>query len=99
MCCGQKRATLTQGNTSRTSQPAPQAPSPPAALPKNNARNGGAPAAASSVALRYLQTSPIRVRGSVTGNQYEFSAASPVSAVDVRDTEALLRARFFAKAG
>ncbi len=48
-----------------------------------------------AVTLRYLENSPIRVPGPVTGRQYEFSGARPVQAVDRRDAVALLRTRFF----
>jgi hypothetical protein len=47
------------------------------------------------VSLRYLETSPIRVRGSASGRQYLFSAAAPVQAVDARDAAPLLATRFF----
>jgi hypothetical protein len=48
-----------------------------------------------AVSLRYLQNPPIRVRGPVTGRQYDFSGSRPVQAVDPRDASALLRTRFF----
>ena len=48
-----------------------------------------------SVNLHYLENSPIRVRGPVTGRQYDFSGVRPVQAVDTRDASALLRKRFF----
>jgi len=102
MCCGQKRATLTQENFKRTPPASVQTPAPVAAQPIPNAQRATAPqphVSWSSVRLRYLQTSPIRVRGSVTGTHYEFSAANPVAAVDARDAESLVGTRFFAKAG
>jgi len=49
----------------------------------------------SSVPLRYLEKSPIQLRGPVTGRRYEFSSAHPVQPVDARDASALLRTRFF----
>ena len=49
----------------------------------------------SSVNLRYLENSPILVRGPATGRQYEFSGARPLQSVEARDAEALLRTRFF----
>lgn len=52
----------------------------------------------SSVPLRYLEKSPIQVRGPVTGRRYEFSGAHPVQAVDPGDAAALLRTRFFQQA-
>lgn len=48
-----------------------------------------------SVKLRYLENSPVRVRGPVTGRHYDFSASHPVQAVDPRDAAPLLRTRFF----
>lgn len=68
----------------------------------NAAQTAGAaqaPAGWSSVGLRYLEKSPIRVRGPVTGIQYEFSAVNAVRSVDIRDAESLLGTRFFAKTG
>jgi hypothetical protein len=52
----------------------------------------------SSVSVRYLETSPIRVQGPVSGMLYEFSGARPVQLVDVRDASPLLNARFFRRA-
>ncbi len=49
----------------------------------------------SALSLHYMETSPILVRGTVTGRQYEFSGAHPDQSVDTRDAEALLRTRFF----
>jgi hypothetical protein len=49
------------------------------------------------VRLRYLERSPIRVRGPVSGRQYEFSAAAPMQAVDSRDAAQLLATRFFGR--
>jgi hypothetical protein len=49
----------------------------------------------SSVALHYLERSPILVRGPATGRQYAFSAARPTQFVDERDAPSLLRTRFF----
>lgn len=49
----------------------------------------------SSVSLRYLERSPILVRGPITGRHYQFSAAQPVQPVDSRDADALVRTRFF----
>jgi len=49
----------------------------------------------SSVTLRYTESSPVRVRGPVTGRVYDFSGSRSVQAVDRRDVPALLRTRFF----
>lgn len=48
-----------------------------------------------TVKLRYMERSPILVRGPVTHQQYEFSAMHPIQSVDARDAAALLRTRFF----
>jgi hypothetical protein len=45
--------------------------------------------------VRYLERSPILVRGMPSGRRYEFSAAQANQAVDPRDVEVLLRTRFF----
>ena len=51
-----------------------------------------------TVILRYLANSPIRVRGLVTGHNYEFSAARRVQAVDGRDVPSLLSLQRFQRA-
>jgi len=97
MCCGQKRSAL-------RSAPAPARM--PATMPtvRQNVPNiprapqptlAPAQSPSSSVALRYTESSPIRVRGPVTGRQYDFSGSSSVQAVDFQDAQALLRTRFF----
>lgn len=50
-----------------------------------------------SVPLRYMESSPILVKGPITGRQYEFSEAHPIQSVHVGDAEALLQTRFFRK--
>lgn len=52
----------------------------------------------SSISVRYLENSPIRVRGLVSGMGYEFSGSRPVQAVDARDASSLLSTRFFRRA-
>jgi hypothetical protein len=52
----------------------------------------------SSVSVRYLENSPIRVRGLVSGMAYEFSGSHPVEVVDARDASSLLNTRFFRRA-
>ena len=51
-----------------------------------------------SISLRYLDNSPIRVRGLVSGKSYEFSNSRPVQPVDARDASSLLNTRFFRRA-
>lgn len=48
--------------------------------------------------LRYLEQSPILVRGPATGRYYEFSEAQPDQHVDSRDAPQLLRTSFFRRA-
>jgi hypothetical protein len=52
----------------------------------------------SSIGVRYLENSPIRVRGLVSGMSYEFSGAAPIRQVDARDAPTLLNTRFFQRA-
>jgi hypothetical protein len=52
----------------------------------------------SSISVRYLENSPIRVRGPVSGMDYEFSGAHAVQLVDARDAQSLLNTRFFRRA-
>jgi len=49
----------------------------------------------SSIKLRYLASARIRVTGSTTGRQYEFSGTAAIQNVDARDVEALVRTKFF----
>jgi hypothetical protein len=51
-----------------------------------------------SISVRYLERSPIRVRGLVSGMSYEFSGSRPVQQVDARDASSLLNTRFFRRA-
>jgi hypothetical protein len=98
MCCGQKRSALQGTMTAPVTLPvrettpgilsAPTTPrrSLPPALPSRRAVN-----------LRYLQNSPIRVLGPITGRQYEFTASHPVQLIDPRDAPGLLRTRLFGR--
>jgi hypothetical protein len=67
-----------------------------------NAQNRGEEAPAtttrSSIEIRYLENSPIRVRGVVSGVSYEFSGAAAIRQVDARDAPSLLNTRFFRRA-
>jgi hypothetical protein len=54
--------------------------------------------AAAEVAVQYLESSPISVRGAASGRTYKFSAALPVQQVESRDAGALLSSRFFKRA-
>ena len=103
MCCGQQRETVTRETMQKTTLSGNSIATPaPAAAPavNNSPRSASAPQPVwSSVGVRYLEKSPIRVRGPATGREYDFSAAHPVRSVDTRDAESLLHTRFFAKTG
>ena len=51
-----------------------------------------------SISVRYLENSPIRVHGLVSGGWYEFSGARAIQQVDARDAASLLNTRFFRRA-
>jgi hypothetical protein len=63
---------------------------------------GGTPgdthAAAATVAIRYLGTPEVTVRGTATGQHYRFSPEASVQKVSLRDSELLLRSRLFRRA-
>jgi hypothetical protein len=78
------------------SRPAPAQPAPRAmgrVLPWRTISPG-----CSDVVLRYLRTSPIRIRGAATGREYDFSACGPVAIVDQRDLPSLLGTGYFERA-
>jgi hypothetical protein len=52
----------------------------------------------SSISVRYLENSPVRVRGLGSGRSYDFSGAAPIQQVDARDASSLLNTRFFRRA-
>jgi hypothetical protein len=95
-CCGQKRAQIANSSSPIQKATITQAvPDSPQYL-STNQRQALNPTRSnySTVALRYLENSPILVRGP-TGRQYMFSGANPNQSVDPRDAKALLRTRFF----
>jgi hypothetical protein len=111
-CCGQKRAALrsapppavitsatpysshAQPVSSKVPVPGDRPVTPASA---REAVSSGVPPYL-SVRLRYLESSPILVRGPETGRQYQFSATEPLQTVDPRDAPALLRTGFFRQA-
>ena len=102
MCCGQKR----QARGSSANLPNPIALARAGVMGTVTGQAGingvrvAAPAQALStpVSLRYLRTSPIRVRGAGSGRSYEFSASRQTQPVDRRDLPGLLRTGFFRQA-
>ena len=87
-CCGQKR--------SQSAVP-PVGPIGAAPLRTASVVRDRAPTGAGGVLLRYRDRAPVRVRGPVTGQVYEFSGERPSRWVDARDAEPLLRTRHFAR--
>lgn len=97
-CCGQKRAPLGSSPTPKgmpTTQPARDSAQMVSLSQARPGWTGLSHPPYSSMPLRYLETSPILVRGPASGRLYEFSGGSPVQSVDTRDAQALLRTRFF----
>jgi hypothetical protein len=97
-CCGKNRSRIVNASAPRNTQPT--LPSLAAGPSQSPARGASQPLTVltgpySLVNLRYLEKSPILVRGPATGRQYDFSHTHPVRAVDARDADALLRTRFF----
>ena len=91
----QPQAVRTQPSTQlgmRTVSPLPPGSSvqPQASVPISMLR--------ASISLCYLENSPIRVRGLVSGLCYEFSGSRAVQHVDARDAPSLLSTRFFRRA-
>ena len=92
-CCGQQRAAL------RHMPPAPPSdPAPPPPSPRTVAAGPAATAPGTGVALKYVESGAIQLRGPVTGRQYRFSATHPILAVEQADAGPLLRTRFFIRA-
>jgi hypothetical protein len=106
MCCGQKREAARQQTSSKIMPSNSNnhevfrltAPTPPLAAQEQPESTNRPAAGWSLQRLRYLERSPIRVRGSATGKDYEFSVANAVRLVDTRDADALLQTRFFVRA-
>jgi hypothetical protein len=94
MCCGQKRSAIRNASsqaTTPTARPRGIEQPQPSTIPQTAAVKPPEV----SVSVRYMDNPAIKVRGPVTGRQYEFSGLRPVQVVDPRDAAALLRTRFF----
>ena len=98
MCCGQKRSLL--NNPAARSRP--QSLAPQAGIngrqPALLGRPATSPAISPSpgdIAVRYLKSAPVRVRGLISGRCYEFTGARCVAEVDPRDFPGLLNTGLF----
>ena len=67
----------------------------PGIQPRIPAPNSVVPA---SIFVRYVEKSPISVRGAVSGIYYQFSDSRPVHSVDARDASILLGTHLFRRA-
>lgn len=90
MCCGSKRSAL----RNHSAPPKSRAQSPPGEKPAAPAA-AAAPRSFTYVILQYTESSAIRVKGPVTGQEYGFSEAERDCAVDPRDAAALMRSGLF----
>lgn len=97
MCCGSRRSAW------RAASALARAPEP---VRDDPVRTGGSDAmvpiqqtgvraAFGATTLHYAGDAPIKVRGPVTGQAYEFSAVGRVQAVDARDAAVLARSNRF----
>jgi len=50
------------------------------------------------MSLRYVRTTPMRVKGEATGREYIFSGSRPTQAIDPKDTAQLLSMGYFSRA-
>jgi hypothetical protein len=98
MCCGQKRSLL--NNTEAASWPRSKPPQPAVkgwkpSLPGRAAMPSSISPSSGNVAVRYLKTGPVRVRGLITGCSYEFAGPQSVADIDQRDVPGLLNTGLF----
>jgi hypothetical protein len=101
MCCGSRRSAWRNASAASAStstspsvrQGASERVGIPAAGPNPAATT--APGPFPSVALHYIESAALRVRGPVTGRLYDFSESHPVQAVDIRDAAVFLRNNSF----
>jgi len=91
-CCGQHRNAPRDTFIRRAQEPAlrlkPEATA-------SGASAGGVAMGGAVVRLRYMETSPIMVRGAASGRYYSFSGAQPDQVVSAEDAPHLLRTSFF----
>jgi hypothetical protein len=101
MCCGHRRSEWQSSQAPMRSiqrsatEPGKSAvrPAAAAAIPKSD--GNWQTTTGSSIKIRSVEASPLRVRGLVTGHSYEFTSSQPVQTVDARDAASLLNTRYF----
>ena len=100
MCCGRIRAAMRNANR-QTGSVAPPGPVPrglPGSGRLSGLARGTAAGAVAAVMIGYVEHSPIRVWGPVTGRPYDFPGAGAMLPVDARDAAALTRSDLFRRA-
>jgi hypothetical protein len=101
-CCGQHRdamrAPVATVHPSAVTSPPNANPQPVLAGRGSMWSPASVALAGRGVQLRYRERAPVRVRGPVTGQAYEFSVAQSVQVIDARDAQGLLRTRMFLRA-
>ena len=102
MCCGHRRSEWQSSQAPTRSIQRPtltergkSSVRPVAAAATPNSPGNSQTTTGSSVKIRSVEASPIRVRGLFTGRSYEFTSSQPVQTVDARDAASLLNTRYF----
>ena len=99
-CCGQRRAQLQNSSVKKPARITHQ--TVPAHRRVSDGRTPPAPPSQpgldATLSIRYLESSPIRVQGLMTGRSYDFSGSQSIQSVDARDAPSLLSTRFFRRA-
>jgi hypothetical protein len=102
MCCGHRRSewqnsqALTRSiQRSALTELGKSTIRPAAAAATPNAPGNSQTTTGSSIRMRSLESSPVRVRGLITGRSYEFTLSQPIQSVDTRDAASLLNTRYF----
>ena len=103
MCCGHRRSEWQSSQApmrsiprSALTEPEKTAVRPVAGAATPNSLSGNSQTTTgSSIKIRSVEASPLRVRGLFTGRSYAFTSSQPVQSVDARDAASLLNTRYF----
>src|SRR5580765_2854278 len=102
MCCGHRRsewqssqAPMHSIQRSAQTKLGKTAVRPAAAATMPTSAGNSQTTTGSSIKIRSVEASPLRVRGLFTGRSYEFTSSQPVQSVDARDAASLLNTRYF----